>query len=242
MMRVAWYGALLALALVTAGANLDRETRRNPAAARLVPAPLRAYAHGPLALIAVQQKDQASALAHARALVRARPVPSENLSLFAQVAFQAGQGADGYGALTVAGQRGWRDPVAQIALALSALEQRQYAVAAQRIDALWAVRGRTAEVDGLTTRLLTVPAGRAAFAQRLATAPRWQETFLYTAIAASDPAAFADTLVRAEGLGARIDCRNLGQVAARFSRKQRPDLAAQVLPQRCAGTRRASRR
>lgn len=234
MMRALWYLVMLVLAAMAVVSGLDRESRRTPALGMMVPEMLRTEGHRPMFFIAQARGDHAAALDAARQVVRTRPVPSESLSLYSRAALAAGESAGALATMTLAAQRGWRDPVAQMAMAVAALQSKDHAVAAQRIDALWSTMGKSPESDGMTVYLARTPEGREAFAARLATGPHWQGQFLYSALLDTDPAALVDIVQRAERLGGRIPCTDLGGLAKRLERRNHAELAGPALGTRCA--------
>lgn len=202
MTRIGWYFCLLILGALAAGAQLDRESNRRSALASIVPESFRATAHRNNILLALRQDDYEGAQRIAREQVRDRPIPSESLTLYAQAAVMAGDRRSASMALTVAGTRGWRDPVAQSAMAASAMEQGNLTVVAQRLAALWGTRKEVPARDALTVQLLSTAEGRAAMASTLAVGGGWARTFVTSPVARSHPAEFSEVLKQAEELSA----------------------------------------
>jgi uncharacterized protein HemY len=134
--RAAWIALLAAIALVTTFAQLDRAARFAPDLAASVPAPFRGFAAEQLARKSIGADDAEESLRAARALLRARPMPAENLTLLARAELLAGDEEAALAALQAAAGRGWREPFAQRAMAEAALESGDAQVAEQRIAAL----------------------------------------------------------------------------------------------------------
>ena len=223
--RIAWIAALLVLALVTAFAQVDRSARFNPALAPLVPAPFRGFAQAQLAEQALLARDAPRAKELARDLVRVRPLPAENLTLMAQATLLSGELEPGLAALELAGQRGWREPFAQRALAQSALLTGNVDAASLRIAALLATGALAAEErDQLVAELAASPEGRQALAQRMADGGHWQRNFVPLAAGVLEPAVYVDLVRRAQALEAPLDCAAL--VRAKESLRQTGEVAA----------------
>jgi hypothetical protein len=234
IIRVGWISALIALALVTTFAQMDRSSRFNPALAPLVPQPFRGFAQARLTEMAVQAQDGQRAQELARELVRVRPIPAENLTLLSQANLLAGDVDGGLGALELAGTRGWREPFSQRAMAQAALLVGNVEAASQRIAALMATgRLEAAEIDQLLVALTTTPEGRAALAARLAEGGHWQRNFVGRGRVMIGPEAYVDTIVRAQAIGARLDCRNLATAVEALRRNGQEGLADRIRTDTC---------
>lgn len=232
--RIGWIAALLVLALVTTFAQADRSSRFNPALAQLVPAPFRGFAQARLAEQAVQARDGALAQELSRDLVRVRPLPAENLALLSQANLLAGDVDGGLAALELAGTRGWREPFSQRAMAQAALLTGNVGAASQRIAALMATGSLDrAEQDQLVVALTRTPEGRAALAARLAEGGHWQRNFVGLGPSVLAPEIYADTIVRAQELGADLDCPNLSRSTEALRNAGRADLADTIWPGAC---------
>jgi len=176
-LNLAWYAVLCVVAVTTIFAQLDRRARFDPASAALVPAPLRGFAQRQLAVQAIAGGDGERGLELARGLLRKRPLPAEHLTVFAQASTIGDEPEQAVRAIVVAAGRGWRDPVAQEVTAEVALADGDYAVAADRIAALWASGEENERRDDLSGRLLASDAGMRAMAWRYAQEGRWQGAF-----------------------------------------------------------------
>jgi len=210
--RVTWIVSLLALALLTAGVQIDKQSEYAPGLARLVPGPLRNYGQVHIVREALQGSDPAKALEEAERLVRRRPLPAEYLTLLAAAQIKAGQTEKGLATIQLSGKRGWREPAAQEAVLRLALASGDKAEAARRYAALF-LRPRTPD------RLL-VELGPAVFteddptAQRTLVAivvggERWHSVFLRRGVQVLPPADFAEIAAASLEQGAVFDCRSL---------------------------------
>lgn len=198
MIRVAWWVALVALALVAMGAQLDRASALDPALAPFVPTPFRSSAQVVHTAMAMAAQDPKVARSEATKLVRRRPVPAEHLYLLATAQLRAGDTEGFERTFRLATERGWRVEPIQVIAARAALSQGDPAAAANRIAALWAIGGDAVEVRALTRALLSTPGGPEAFGRKLAAGSRWREQFLAEASSMGSRGAIERTL-RAAG-------------------------------------------
>ena len=232
--RLLWIAALLGLAVVSTFAQIDRSARFAPQLSPLVPVAFRGFAQQRLTEIALVQGDGAQALVQAQRLALVRPLAAENLALLSQAALLAGDQDTGLAALEEAGRRGWREPAAQRAMAMSALLTQDWEAASQRIVALLATAKLEAPViQPLVAELTQTPAGRAALAQRLAESGHWQDNFVPAAAAYLPPATYADLIVRAQALSAALDCSGLQQAATQLQGRGAQSSAARFWPGDC---------
>lgn len=232
--RLAWGGLFALLAVVTVLAQLDRASRFEPGLAPLVPEAFRGFATRHLAAAALLARDAEGAEAQARALVRARPLPAEHLTLLAQSATLAGDETQALAALEEATTRGWRDPLAQQAAAEAALQAGEAGAAAQRIAALLATGALPDQTGAQLARLLAEPAGRRAFAALLAGPGRWQRNFPAFAAPVTAPADLAETLALAQAAGAGLPCARLEGIAESYLSAGMEAQAARFWPGPCA--------
>lgn len=135
--RILWLTLLGVVAALTTILQLDFMSRRSPALAELVPEPFRNNAQAQIAKRAVMSDDAALGLAEAERLVRRRPLPAESLTLLAVAQAKAGKTEEASRTIQIAGQRGWRDPIAQEAILRLALEAGNKPEAARRYAALF---------------------------------------------------------------------------------------------------------
>jgi len=174
---MAWYAALCAVAIIAIFAQIDRHARFEPGSAVLVPAPMRGFAQQQLAVQAIAGGDGEAGIMHATELLRRRPMPAENITVFAQASTVAGDPEQAVRAIVLSAGRGWRDPVAQEITAEVALADGDYAVAADRIAALWASGEENERLDDISGRLLSSEEGMQAMARRYGQEGRWQNAF-----------------------------------------------------------------
>lgn len=234
MKMVIWLAALAALGALAIGAQLDRQSRTVPSMAAGVPAPFRSFALEPLAYTASTQNQPVQALKLAHKLLRTRPLPAENLRLFAQTSIAAGDPATASRAMTLAGQRGWRDPFTQLVMAAAASDSGNLQVAAQRLVALYSTDQRSKQADVLMVRLLQSADGREIIASMMIDDPNWVDSLLTLSLKDVGPDTLADLLARAERHGAGISCGKLQNAARRLHRSGAAQAAAQVVPARCS--------
>jgi len=210
--RVFWVACLLGIAAVTTALQIDRQSETTPALATLVPAPLRNYAQTQVTLAAIDAGEPQTALAEAQRLVRRRPVPAEYLTLLAAAQAKAGQAEQAGLTIQVAGQRGWREPLAQEAVLRLALGAGDKAEAARRYAALLR---REATPDTLLTQLgpevLGEPggAGRKTLTDIIVGAERWHSLFLDRGPRVMPLDAFSEIAAAAIGRGVMFECEAL---------------------------------
>ncbi|WP_379923373.1 tetratricopeptide repeat protein [Erythrobacter sp. R86502] len=235
--RIIWFATLAALALLTAGLQLDMQSKGTAQLARAVPAPLRSYAQTHIAHAALQAGDAQLAVAEAKRLVRRRPLPAENLTLLAAAHARAGEVDQATQAIRIAGQRGWREGAAQEAVLRLALSAGDDAEAARRYAALF-LRPQTP--DRLLEELGPAVMGEAGgLGQQTVIAvvvggERWHPQFLRRGASVMPPAAFSAIAAGSLAKGAQFDCTQLKQSAAAIA--QRDAGAASTL--RAAAARR----
>lgn len=228
--RIVWTASLLAIAAVTAALQIDRQSQAAPTLAPLVPAPFRNYAQTQITIAAVEDGDPRTALAEAQRLVRRRPVPAEYLTLLAAAQAKAGQADQAGLTIQIAGQRGWREPLAQEAVLRLALEAGDKAEAARRYGALLR---REATPDALLLELgpevLSEPngAGRQSLTDILVGAERWHTLFLERGSRVMPTDAFGEIASGAIKRGVRFDCDLLRRTVEGL--RQRDPAAAEKL-------------
>lgn len=228
--RIVWLTSLSALALLITFLQLDRQSAANPALANMVPGPLRDYAQTAIAGTATEGDDAALALAETQRLVRRRPVPGEHLTLLAIAQAKAGAAEQASLTIQFAGQRGWREPLAQEAVLRLALAAGDKPEAARRFAALF-LRASTSEE--LLRELAPAVLGEADGAARrtlvdiISTTDRWNGAFLRRGVQVMPPAAFAEIAGASMERGTQFDCNVLAQVLKAF--KQRDAVAAERL-------------
>lgn len=230
--RVIWVAALLGIAGVTAGLQLDREADASPTLAPLVPETFRSYAQAHIAAEAIKAGDDPKALAAATELIRRRPLPAENLTLLAAAQAKAGKVNEAGLAIQLAAQRGWREPAAQETMLRLALAAGDRAEAGRRYGALLR---REETPDALLIDLGPQvfagagSAGRTSLAAIIAGAERWHDMFMQRGARVMPADAFAEVVATATTRGARFDCETL-RFAANGVRQRDPAAAGPLEP------------
>ncbi|MFN3470592.1 MAG: hypothetical protein ACK4Z7_12915 [Novosphingobium sp.] len=235
MKRFVWLAVLGLLAVVAAGAQLDRASRRQPALAPLVPPVFRSFAQERLTIATVRSASPEAALADARTLVSRSPLPAEHLTLLAIASERNGDRQGSALLVQRAAQRGWRDPIAQQAMFDIALAAGDEAEAARRLAALFGVQEDQAPLKDMAARLVATPEGRQALAATMAAGGNWTKAFLRQAAGDLTPS-LAETIVMAQQAGARPDCAAAQAAKRAFIAKGRAAEAA--LLDRCTARRR----
>lgn len=235
--RIVWFATLLAVAALTTALQLDRQSALNPALAPLVPQAMRGYAQAQIAAAAAQGSDAGLALEEARRLVRRRPIPAENLTILAIAQTKAGQTQQAGLTIQIAGQRGWRDPVAQEAVLRLALAAGDQAEAGRRYAALL-LRSETPDV---LLRELAPPVlsqaegpGQNTLVDIIIGTDRWDTVFLRRGVQVIPPAAFSQIAVASIARGKSFDCVVLAQTLKILGQR---DAAATKLLQTAAARR-----
>ena len=177
MKRIFWPLALAFVGLVGAFAHLDRQARMSPAYAALVPQTFGGFSLEQDARSAIQSGDARGALATARKLVAARPIPAEHLAMLARAEALAGEENSAIISIQRAAHRSWRDAPTQQAMLALAVDAGDKQEAARRLAALWAVKVDREKLERLSQSLLDDPDTRRAFDQILGQRPRWETRF-----------------------------------------------------------------
>lgn len=219
--RGIWIFAILVAAALTIQLQLDREGIKRPELRALVAEPLRAASQPYFAEAALTGTDAARALVEARKLVLRRPVPAEHLTIMAAAQAKAGQAEAAIATLQTAGDRGWRDPLAQEARLRLALELNDEAEAARRYMALMLRRETSRELlTELGAQVFAEPDGVAhrTMIALISGADRWPNVFLRRGLQVMPPDAFAQITAGSIASGVDFGCPSLMQVAAAISR------------------------
>lgn len=192
MRTIAWLVALGFIAAVTVFAQLDRQSRISPEVARYVPEAFASFAQRQRAAEGLLDRDPETAAASARSLVASRPMPAENLRMYAQASALGGDEQRAATAIVLAAQRGWRDEPTQRAMLEIALGAGDHREAARRLAALWGRGQDRALLEPLANRVLVQETARAEMARLLAEEPRWRASFDRLAPDLLDPAILRD--------------------------------------------------
>lgn len=232
--RLAWFAILALAAMLAIGVELDREGRRNPSAALLVPPPLLSSSLQPLAQAAYGGKHVDQGLAFAQAMVRRRPVPAEGLGLLAYGQLQKGDKDGALRSLILSGDRGWRDRFTQEMLVMLALQAGKWDVAAQRTVALWRIGISDDRLRAMTAELLSRPQGADAFAAQVGREKYWANAFLPWSGLVTGPEALRKVAGSMARQGARVDCAALSPRTLALVRMGRAEAASILWRDLCA--------
>ena len=222
--------AIAALAVIT---QVDRSSRTQAALIAYVPAGFGGFADEQATRL-FAMTDPEAAMTRGKALLRQRPVEAANLSAYALAAVEADELAQASQALTYAAQRGWRDPYTQVTVLGSALANKQWDVAAQRVDALARMRREEEAVFGTISLLINEPDGRRALAQRMVeSGPLVSSLAEFLRANPTFGSAVAETFVLANGKDTSLQCEDYNRVVRTLlSNAEAPD-ALSVWPDRC---------
>ena len=232
MARLSWFGAMALMGVAMVCAQLDRASATRQTLSALVPGPFAATAGGVTAKRHLANGDGEQALVAARETVRLRPAPAEALTTLALAYAATGQREPAVAAMEASLQRGWRDPVAQLAAGSAALEAGQYDAAAQRVAALLATGKLPRETWTLFAALARTEEGRQAMARRYAAPGQWQRNTWRRAAQALQPIAFADLALRVRRAGGEVPCQDLREIPAIY-RASAASGAARIIADLC---------
>lgn len=219
MIRYVWISLMVILALLASGAQLDRQSRRNPMLAPLVPSMFRSFAQARQVISTVRSAEPAEALKAAELLVQRRPIPAEHLSLLAIAKARSGDNANAMLLLQMAAQRGWRDSIAQQSMFGIAFNAGDMAEASRRLAALWGIGERQMPLAASTAKVLATPEGRKAMAAAMSTNGRWINAFL-TESEAMPPHHLAQTIAMASAKGAHLNCAALQRIETVYAKRK----------------------
>lgn len=237
IVRALYFLVLAGLAPLVIAVQLDRQAYSDPVAVALTPEPFRGVAQQRLVEASLTSVDGEVLQPAVRELVRRRPLPARHTLLYAQVAERAGDTDAAIAALEVAAVRGWREPLAQLAVAQAGLLSGDYAVAAQRAAALSATGGASDQLASILAALVAEEDGRQALADLLTGEGAWKRQFIPKLYSAGTPEHFAEIISMAWDRGAMLDCTQLERVAARLLNDGRQDLATRIWQGDCARQR-----
>lgn len=219
--RIVWILAVIAVALVTASVQLDRQARIAPDIANSVPEPFRAFAQRHITADALLAQNEALALKEARQLVARRPMPAEHLRMLSLAQFAAGNSEQSVYTIQLAARRGWRDLPSQSTMLRLALAAGDQAEAARRYAALFSQGGvDESELKGLGDLVFGEGSeeARAEFAKVVTDAARWQRTYLRKGPSVLPPEAFVDVTRRVTQAGVRFECDSIARAVQRLRR------------------------
>lgn len=236
--RVAWFGGLALLALIALGAQLDRASRRMPELATLVPQPFRNTSQYWITAIA-QASNAPEARAEAELLLVRRPIPAENLTLYAITMMRSGDVPQSTEAFRIAAGRGWRSAMAQRMTGLWAAAAGENRMAFLRLVALAKTGDATADDFKVLREIIKTPEGRAGMVQLLRDDWHWRRAMDYLAPQLMTPADTARIYAEAARQGAEIGCSQVGE-AVRLA-LSRGDASAMPYWETCGGAAQSGR-
>lgn len=227
---VIWRLALLAIACVTAGVQLDRQSAKTHVFAEYVPTPLRSVAQRSIAAYGLDADNPEYALQEAERLVARRPLPAVHLRILAQAQFAAGEVDQSALTIQIAAQRGWREPLAQESVLRLALAAGDMAEASRRYAALFLRRDtEDALLEELGAQVLAEPGGegRQTLVGIVAGGKRWHNQFLRRGARVMPADAFVEIVQAAIEAGTQFNCEPLTSINTTIASRN-PDSAAQL--------------
>ncbi len=233
--QVCTLGALVLFSIAAVVSGLDRAAEYRPGAAHWVPEPFRASAARALAVNELAGGQPALAHAMARRSVANDPSDARSVGLYAAALQLSGRPVEARRAFAVSGAMGWREPLTQLYWMSAALDERNFRVASQRLDA---VLRQAPDYPGHVEFLAgfeAYPEGRDQLADRLADAPSWRETYFSDSysLSASSQILRADVARRLAARHGLRDCRLLSQLVASLLMTHAFETAHQVWQMHC---------
>lgn len=228
--------AMLALAALALLSGSDRQSRDFPVSPSLVGWPYDTGAARAKATLALVRTGPASAISHAQRAVLSDPLSAQAVSILGRAQFYARQFPEARKTFLVAGQLGWRDTMTQIYWLDRALQDNDYKVAAQRLDALLRQSPNDENRDRFLAIVAQTPQGRSALAERLKLSPGWAREFVMNLgdLPADQILSRAD-IMRQTGKGV-WDCKTSGPAAQKLISFGMLDEAQSVWRMNCAST------
>lgn len=168
---------LLGLAVAALLSGSDRQSREFPNAPSIVGWPYDTGAARAKAAMAFVKTGPASAIGYAKRAVLSDPLSAQAVSILGRSQLYAQQFPEARTTFLVAGQLGWRDAMTQIYWLDQALQDKDYQVAAQRLDALLRQSPDDENRDRFLAVVAQTPEGRSALADRLKLSPGWAGQF-----------------------------------------------------------------
>lgn len=171
---------LLGLAVAALLSGSDRQSRDFPMSPSLVGWPYDTGAARAKAAVAFVKTGPASAIGYAKRAVLSDPLSAQAVSILGRAQLFAQQFPEARTTFLVAGQLGWRDAMTQIYWLDQALQDKDYEVAAQRLDALLRQSPNDENRDRFLAIVARSPEGRSALANRLKLSPGWASQFAFS--------------------------------------------------------------
>lgn len=171
---------LLALAVAAILSGTDRQSRDFPNSPSFVGWPYDSGAARSHAILAFVRQGPERAIGYARRAVASDPISAQAISILGRAQLYSQHTTEAHEAFRVSGQLGWRDGMTQIYWLDQALQDEDYKVAAERLDALLRQAPTDENRDRLLAAVAATEAGRSALAERLKLAPVWARTMITT--------------------------------------------------------------
>jgi hypothetical protein len=169
-------GALLFAAVALLN-GLDRVSADRPELAASVPGPFRANALRVEATEAVVANQPAKALPLAVEAMAASPGDVRTIAPWAQAQLLSGDIEAARRAYAITDTMGWREPSTQIFWMALTLERKDFATAADRLDAVLRQAPKFDQRDNLLRAFEGWPDGRTEIARRLVAKPAWRDAY-----------------------------------------------------------------
>lgn len=171
-------GGLMLLVVAALLSGSDRQSRDFPNSPSFVGWP---YDTGAARAKAAQffiRSGPASAIGYARRAIVSDPVSAQAVSILARAELYSEHPLQARKAFQVSGQLGWRDAMTQIYWLDQALQDNNFRVAAERLDALLRQTPDDENRERFIAAVTATPEGRSALADRLKLAPPWAQALV----------------------------------------------------------------
>lgn len=169
---------LVGLVVAALLSGTDRESRDFPNSPSYVGWPYDTGAARSKAILAFVQRGPEKAIGYARRAIISDPISAQAVSILGQAQLYSQHLTEAHAAFQVSGQLGWRDSMTQIYWLDQALQDENYKVAAERLDALLRQSPTDENRDRFLAAVASTPDGRTALAERLKLAPVWARPML----------------------------------------------------------------
>lgn len=218
ILSAVWVGAMVVLAIVATGFQMDRQADKNLYVARNVPGAFRGYALSTLARHEFADGNSGASLIYARELVSRQPVPAESLSLLGSSLLGEGDDKGALAVLVQSAQRGWRDGWTQYLMVGASLQMGETTVAGQRLLAIVRLNPDFDTVADLTDAVMENAPARAAFLSGVNARDNWGGDFFeWAARRDFSRQALLDVVQTLAKRHSRIDCLQLSRAARTFA-------------------------
>ncbi|WP_242130246.1 hypothetical protein [Sphingobium sp. Sx8-8] len=207
----------LAAASVILFAELDRQARYQPDLTGYVPTAFRSFSQATrVERLLKDRADPSAAYLEASRLLLRRPLPAENLSLYALAAARTGKEQQSIQALELAAARGWHDEIAQYAALDAAARAGDWPSASLRLQALLQIQARAPVLGRAVQDFMADPSGRTALAGLTARSPSFQYQILSLAGAHGSEDTFPLFLDALKPFKGRMDCGAVKNLVTRW--------------------------